>query len=34
MKYMLMIYSGSTDAAQCDFEEWVSYDKAMKEAGI
>ncbi|WP_248961529.1 YciI family protein [Sphaerisporangium perillae] len=36
MKYMLLIYSGATaDAAdQCVFEDWVVYDKTLKEAGI
>jgi hypothetical protein len=36
MKYMLLIYGAATTdgAGQCDFEEWVLYDKALKEAGI
>jgi hypothetical protein len=32
MKYMLLIYSGAADA--CVFEDWVVYDKALKEAGV
>jgi hypothetical protein len=35
MKYMLLIYTAATDTNDaCSFEDWVSYDKAMKEAGI
>ncbi|GGS42544.1 MULTISPECIES: YciI family protein [Actinokineospora] len=34
MKYMLMIYAGSADEAQCTFEDWVAYDKTVKDAGV
>ncbi|MFI6261849.1 YciI family protein [Micromonospora sp. NPDC051006] len=35
MKYMMLIYAGSTDAAPtCTFEDWVAYDKDVQEAGI
>jgi hypothetical protein len=39
MKYMLLIYSapiadGADGADQCEFGEWVMYDKALKEAGV
>jgi hypothetical protein len=36
MKYMMLIYSPETTNAadQCAFEDWVSYDKSVKEAGI
>ncbi|GII51929.1 hypothetical protein Pth03_03180 [Planotetraspora thailandica] len=35
MKYMLLIYSGAGDSADaCSFEDWVVYDKALKEAGV
>jgi len=38
MKYMLLIQSGAEDAAeaaaQCTVEDWMSYDKEVKESGI
>ncbi|RLK58732.1 YciI family protein [Actinokineospora cianjurensis] len=38
MKYMLLINAGSVDvsggAAECTVEDWVVYDKAVKDAGI
>ncbi|GII64556.1 hypothetical protein Skr01_46410 [Sphaerisporangium krabiense] len=35
MKYMLLIYAGAADAAdRCDYEEWVAYDKALRDAGV
>lgn len=38
MKYMLMINSGAIDAtggaAECDVQDWVAYDKAVRDAGI
>ncbi|MDG4828310.1 YciI family protein [Solwaraspora sp. WMMD1047] len=39
MKYMLLFMSPPTSnpaelAEGCDFEDWVRFDKAMKEAGI
>lgn len=36
MKYMLLINSAAEDVAepQCAFEDWVSYDQSVKEAGI
>lgn len=35
MKYMLLINSGAPDAPdQCSFEDWVVWDKAVKDAGI
>jgi hypothetical protein len=40
MKYMLMIQTAVNDegnaeaAVQCTFEDWVSYDKEVKEAGV
>jgi hypothetical protein len=38
VKYMLLIHSAgteTTDAAdQCTVEDWVAYDKEIREAGI
>lgn len=37
MKYMLLINSPTTDEPNCDaasFEEWVTYDKTVKESGV
>ncbi|MEV4166763.1 hypothetical protein [Nonomuraea dietziae] len=34
MKYMLMIYSGATTEPACGVEDWMAYDKAVREAGI
>lgn len=36
MKYMLLIYSSATadPAEACSVEEWIGYEKAMREAGI
>ncbi|MEO3858204.1 YciI family protein [Acrocarpospora sp. B8E8] len=38
MKYMLLINAGAVDgngaAAECSVEDWMSYDKELKEAGI
>ncbi|WP_424530086.1 YciI family protein [Sphaerisporangium viridialbum] len=36
MKYMMLIYSAATNdaAAAGSFEDWVTYDKSVKEAGI
>ncbi|MER7888535.1 YciI family protein [Micromonospora sp. NPDC094482] len=35
MKYMMLIYAGSADAAPtCTVEDWVAYDKEVQEAGI
>lgn len=38
MKYMLLIHSGTTDAdeaaAECGVEDWMAYDKAVRDAGI
>ncbi|MEU8296410.1 YciI family protein [Micromonospora sp. NPDC048909] len=35
MKYMMLIYAGSPDAAPtCTVEDWVAYDKEVQEAGI
>ena len=39
MKYMLMFMhpptaEGAEPVPDCDYEEWVVFDKAMKEAGI
>ena len=38
MKYMLLIHSGATDesggAAECTVEDWMAYDKEVKDAGI
>lgn len=38
MKYMLLINAGATDenggAAECGVEDWMAYDKAVKDAGI
>ncbi|MGJ6967163.1 YciI family protein [Streptosporangium sp. G11] len=33
---MLLIYGAATADVddQCDFEEWVSYDRALREAGV
>ena len=38
MKYMLLIHSGAVDerggAPECTVEEWMAYDKAVRDAGI
>ncbi|GAA2690655.1 YciI family protein [Nonomuraea recticatena] len=34
MKYMLLIYSGATTDPACGVEDWMAYDKAVREAGI
>ncbi|WP_395571724.1 YciI family protein [Streptomyces sp. BK79] len=38
MKYMLLINAGAVDAdggaAECGVQDWVAYDKAVREAGI
>ncbi|MBP2335804.1 hypothetical protein JOF41_001982 [Saccharothrix coeruleofusca] len=38
MKYMLLIMAGAVDenggAAGCSVEDWVAYDKQVREAGI
>ncbi|GAA3127480.1 YciI family protein [Planomonospora alba] len=38
MKYMLLIQAGAIDgngaAAECTVEDWMSYDKAVRDAGI
>lgn len=38
MKYMLLINAGAIDedgaSAECGVEEWMSYDKELKDAGI
>ncbi|MEV2243649.1 YciI family protein [Streptomyces sp. NPDC049970] len=38
MKYMLLIHSGATDenggAAECTVEDWMIYDKEVRDAGI
>jgi hypothetical protein len=36
VKYMLLIYSAATTDGTdaCSFEDWVTYEKDMKEAGI
>ncbi|MDX3855183.1 YciI family protein [Streptomyces sp. AK02-01A] len=36
MKYMLLIYSAATPEAAdgCEYEDWVAYDKALKESGV
>ncbi|MET8113904.1 YciI family protein [Streptomyces prasinus] len=38
MKYMMLINSGSIDenggAAECTVEDWMAYDKAVRDAGI
>ncbi|MFD0784763.1 YciI family protein [Micromonospora azadirachtae] len=35
MKYMLLIYSGSADATDpCGVEDWMAFDKTVREAGI
>lgn len=34
MKYMLLIYGQADATDACDFEEWVVYDKALKESGV
>lgn len=38
MKYMMLINSGSIDengnATECTTEEWMAYDKAVRDAGI
>ncbi|MEU6642700.1 YciI family protein [Saccharomonospora sp. NPDC046836] len=38
MKYMLLINAGAVDAdgkaAECGVEDWMAYDKEVKEAGI
>ncbi|WP_435603143.1 YciI family protein [Streptomyces sp. bgisy130] len=38
MKYMLLIHAGAVDenggAAECSVEDWMAYDKEVKDAGI
>ncbi|GAB2589892.1 YciI family protein [Streptomyces capparidis] len=38
MKYMLLINAGAVDAdggaAECDVQEWMNYDKEVRDAGI
>ncbi|MFI0153614.1 YciI family protein [Streptomyces lydicus] len=38
MKYMLLINAGAVDengaAAECSVEDWMTYDKEVKDAGI
>ncbi|MCX4674871.1 YciI family protein [Streptomyces sp. NBC_01433] len=38
MKYMLLIHSGAIDenggAAECTVQDWMDYDKAVRDAGI
>ncbi|MBO4207410.1 YciI family protein [Micromonospora echinofusca] len=36
MKYLLLIYSaaGADVADQCVFDDWVAYDRALKDAGV
>ncbi|MDG9715445.1 YciI family protein [Streptomyces sp. DH24] len=38
MKYMMLIHSGAVDAdggaAECTVEDWTTYDKAVRDAGI
>lgn len=38
MKYMLLFMSPATDGDEpvdgCSFEDWISYDREMKDAGI
>ncbi|QIP82765.1 hypothetical protein GLX30_00210 [Streptomyces sp. Tu 2975] len=38
MKYMMLINSGAIDAnggaAECTVEDWMTYDKAVRDAGI
>lgn len=38
MKYMMLINSGATHAnggaAECSVEDWMAYDKAVRDAGI
>lgn len=38
MKYMLLIHAGATDAdggaEGCDVQDWMAYDKAVRDAGI
>ncbi|ASO20480.1 hypothetical protein FHR81_004591 [Actinoalloteichus hoggarensis] len=35
MKYMLLIYAASVDAAsQCTPQDWIEHEKAMRDAGV
>ncbi|MFE9204364.1 YciI family protein [Micromonospora sp. NPDC007230] len=38
MKYMLLINAGAVDgdgqAAGCDFQDWIAFDKQVRDAGI
>ncbi|MBG0816748.1 hypothetical protein HS045_21600 [Planomonospora sp. ID82291] len=38
MKYMLLIHAGAVDengaSAECTVEDWMSYDKEVRDAGI
>ncbi|MFC3997547.1 YciI family protein [Nocardiopsis sediminis] len=38
MKYMLLIHAGAIDdnggAAECTVEDWMAYDKTVRDAGI
>jgi hypothetical protein len=34
MKYMLLINSPADGAVETSFEEWVAYDKSIRESGV
>lgn len=34
MKYMLLINAGAVDGSECTPEDWMTFDKEVKEAGI
>lgn len=34
MKYMLLIYAASDQQASCTVEDWIAYEKEMKDVGV
>lgn len=34
MKYMLLIYAASDQQNSCTVEDWIAYEKEMKDAGV
>lgn len=34
MKYMYLIYAAGDESAQGDFQQWMDYDKAIRESGF
>ncbi|MFD9703035.1 YciI family protein [Lentzea sp. NPDC059081] len=34
MKYMLMIYAAADQQVNCTVEDWIAYEKEMRDAGV